>query len=219
MVDLKGKKVFIAGPMRGYEKYNFPKFDRIEAVLKDHDIECVNPGRISRKFKEKDVNCDIAVYNEMVRLQQEAERTCDTILLLDGWQWSKGAQLEVKTAAELGMQFLLESDLPKEWFGEEDKDSSSLEETASEFFEKVNEAGQTVAEARALLAELKKEEKRLDRGLLWQVNKFLWPFGVGGALASFITLALMPGHLYETCMQGLVAVMMIVLWPTFMKED
>ena len=106
-----GKKVFIAGPMRGYEKYNFPKFDKIEAVLKDHGIECVNPGRISRKFKEKDVNSDINVYNEMVRLQQEAERTCDTILLLDGWQWSKGAQLEVKTAAELGMQFLLESDI------------------------------------------------------------------------------------------------------------
>lgn len=216
MLDLKGKKVFIAGPMRGYEKYNFPKFDRIEKILKDNGVECVNPGRISRKFKEKDVNSDIAVYNEMVRLQQEAERMCDTILLLDGWQWSKGAALEVKTAAELGMQFLLESDLPREWLGEED---SCHFASAEEFFEKVDEAGQTVAEAKALLAELKKEEKRLDRGLLWQVNKFLWPFGVGGALASLITLALMPGHLYETCMQGLVAVMMIVLWPTFMKED
>ena len=116
LFSLVEKKVFIAGPMRGYEKYNFPKFDMIEKILKDHNIECVNPGRISRKFKEKDVNSDIAVYNEMVRLQQEAEKTCNAILLLDGWQWSKGVQLEVKTAAELGMQFLLESDLPEEWF-------------------------------------------------------------------------------------------------------
>jgi len=112
---LVGKRVFIAGPMRGYEKYNFPKFDKIEKALKDHGIECINPGRISRKFKEKDVNSDINVYNEMVRLQQEAEKTCNAILLLDGWQWSKGVQLEVKTAAELGMQFLLESDIPEEW--------------------------------------------------------------------------------------------------------
>lgn len=217
MLDLKGKKVFIAGPMRGYEKYNFPKFDRIEKILKDNGIECVNPGRISRKFKEKDVNSDIAVYNEMVRLQQEAERTCDTILLLDGWQWSKGAALEVKTAAELGMQFLLESDLPKEWLEEEGNDSSSLEETVSEFFEKVDEAGQTVAEARALLAELKKEEKQLDRGWLWHVNKFLWPFGVGGGIASFIVL-LGTGHVYESCMQGLVLALMFTVWPSFMKE-
>ena len=113
--DFKDKKVFIAGPMRGYEKYNFPKFDKIEKILKDNGVECVNPGRISRKFKEKDVNSDIAVYNEMVRLQQEAERTCNAILLLDGWQHSKGVALEVKTAAELRMQFLLESDLPDEW--------------------------------------------------------------------------------------------------------
>ena len=32
MTDFKDKKVFIAGPMRGYEKYNFPKFDRIETI-------------------------------------------------------------------------------------------------------------------------------------------------------------------------------------------
>ena len=115
MADLKGKKVFIAGPMRGYENYNFPKFDKFEKILKDNGVECVNPGRISRKFKEKDINSDINIYNEMVRLQQEAEKTCNAILLLDGWQWSKGTQLEVKTAAELGMQFLLESDLPREW--------------------------------------------------------------------------------------------------------
>ncbi len=127
------KRIFIAGPMRGYEKYNFPKFDRIEKLLNDFGIDCVNPGRISRRFKEKDVNSDVSVYNEMVRLQQEAERTCDSILLLDGWQWSKGVQLEVKTAAELGMQFLLESDIPKE--PEQKKISKEKEiELAQEFF-------------------------------------------------------------------------------------
>ena len=72
--DIKKLKIFIAGPMRGYPNYNFDTFDAYENFLKDRGIECVNPGRISRKFKEVEVNNDINVYNEMVRLQQEAEK-------------------------------------------------------------------------------------------------------------------------------------------------
>jgi len=112
-LDRSKTKIFIAGPMRGYENYNFKKFDYTEEILKSLGFDVVNPARISRKFKEKDVNSDIAVYNKMVDMQQEAERTCNTILLLDGWQWSKGVALEVQTAAELGMQFLLEADIAK----------------------------------------------------------------------------------------------------------
>ena len=110
-LDKNKTRIFIAGPMRGYENYNFKKFDYIEEFLKTIGFDVVNPARISRKFKEKDVNSDIAVYNKMVDMQQEAERTCNAILLLDGWQWSKGVALEVQTAAKLGMQFLLESDI------------------------------------------------------------------------------------------------------------
>ena len=110
-LDRSKTRIFIAGPMRGYENYNFKKFDRIEELLKQLGFDVVNPARISRKFKESEVNSDIAVYNKMVDMQQDAERTCNTILLLDCWQWSKGVKLEVKTASELGMQFLLESDM------------------------------------------------------------------------------------------------------------
>ena len=110
-LDKNKTRIFIAGPMRGYENYNFKKFDYTEELLKRLGFDVVNPARISRKFKEKDVNSDIAVYNKMVDMQQEAEKTCNAILLLDGWQWSEGARLEVKTAASLDMQFLLEQDL------------------------------------------------------------------------------------------------------------
>jgi hypothetical protein len=109
--DIKKFKIFIAGPMRRYPNYNFDKFDKIEKLLKDNGIDCINPGRISRKFKEVEVNNDINVYNEMVKLQQEAQNTCNAILLLDGWQWSKGVKLEMKTAAENNFQFLLEEDV------------------------------------------------------------------------------------------------------------
>lgn len=112
-LDRNKTRIFIAGPMRGYENYNFKKFDYTEELLRRLGFDVVNPARISRKFKEVEVNSDIAVYNKMIDMQQEAERTCNAILLLDGWQWSKGVALEVQTAAELGMQFLLEADIAK----------------------------------------------------------------------------------------------------------
>ena len=112
-LDRSKTRIFIAGPMRGYENYNFKKFDHTEKFLRQLGFDVVNPARISRKFKEAEVNSDIAVYNKMVDMQQDAERTCNAILLLDGWQWSKGAALEVQTAAALGMQFLLEADIAK----------------------------------------------------------------------------------------------------------
>jgi hypothetical protein len=87
--DFKKFKIFIAGPMSGYPNYNFNKFDAYEKFFKINGIDCINPGRISRKFKEVEVNNDINIYNEMVRLQQEAQKTCNAILLLDGWQWSE----------------------------------------------------------------------------------------------------------------------------------
>ena len=34
---------FIAGPMRGYENYNFKKFDDIEKRLKGLGFDVVNP--------------------------------------------------------------------------------------------------------------------------------------------------------------------------------
>ena len=110
-LDRSKTRIFIAGPMRGYENYNFKKFDHIEELLRQLGFDIVNPARISRKFKESEVNSDISVYNKMIDMQQDAERTCNAILLLDGWQWSEGVKLEVKTASELGMQFLLESDI------------------------------------------------------------------------------------------------------------
>lgn len=108
---MKKHKVFISGPMRGYEKYNFPKFDKVEEKLRANGVECVNPGHISRKFKEKDVNSDVSVYNEMVRQQLEAEKTCNAILLLDGWERSKGVVEELRTALDLGMTIFLEKDI------------------------------------------------------------------------------------------------------------
>lgn len=57
----------------------------------------------------------------MVAEQQKAERElCNAILLLDGWEKSKGVRLELQTAIELDFTIILEKDLDKVCAAEED---------------------------------------------------------------------------------------------------
>ena len=97
--------------MTGYPGYNFQRFNLVEKQLADAGIECVNPVHICKKYKEENVLADKTVFDKMIAEEQEAERKCDAILLLDGWQVSKGARLELKIALEMDMQIFLEEDL------------------------------------------------------------------------------------------------------------
>ena len=111
MNNKKPKKIFLSGPMTGYPGYNFQKFNLVEKQLAEARIECINPVHICKKYKEEHVLADKAVFDKMIAEEQEAEMGCDAILLLDGWQMSKGARLELKTALEMDMQIFLEEDL------------------------------------------------------------------------------------------------------------
>ena len=111
MIQKKPKKVFLSGPMTGYPGYNFQRFNLAEKQLADSGIECVNPVHICKKYKEEHVLANKAIFDKMIAEEQEAERGCDAILLLDGWQMSKGVRLELKIALEMDMQIFLEKDL------------------------------------------------------------------------------------------------------------
>ena len=97
--------------MTGYENFNFDQFNFIENVLNQYGIEVVNPVHICKKYKKEHVLNDKTVFDKMVAEQQEAERTCNAIMLLHGWQNSKGVRLELKTAADLDFEFFLDSDI------------------------------------------------------------------------------------------------------------
>ena len=104
-------RIFLSGPMTGYENFNFDQFNFIENVLNQYGIEVVNPVHICKKYKKEHVLNDKTVFDKMVAEQQEAERTCNAIMLLHGWQNSKGVRLELKTAADLDFEFFLDSDI------------------------------------------------------------------------------------------------------------
>lgn len=120
-------RIFLSGPMTGHENFNFDKFNFIENVLKQYGVDVVNPVHICKKYKKEHVLSDKAVFDKMVAEQQEAEKTCNAIMLLHGWQNSKGVmQLEtalsqLPTMNELKKKVMYELGLCAEDAGDDEK--------------------------------------------------------------------------------------------------
>lgn len=104
--DKKAIRVFLSGPMTGIKDYNFPLFNHVAEVFRECGYEVVNPVDICKKYKKERVLSDKAVFDAMIAEQQEAERTCKVLVLLPGWEDSKGVRLELKTAIEKNMHII-----------------------------------------------------------------------------------------------------------------
>jgi len=98
-------RVYIAGPMTGYEDHNFPAFHRAEELLKSMGHEVVSPARLSEHIFETVVN---PTWADFMRHDIPALLECDAIYILRGWARSKGANLEVQIARAFGFVFFQE---------------------------------------------------------------------------------------------------------------
>lgn len=99
-------KIFLSGPMTGYVLHNYPIFDKVEEMLTIAGYTVVNPARIGKKYNPAKVDEDKFLYCAMEKEIQEAERTCNVLLLLPGWEDSVGVRLELQTAIELKMKII-----------------------------------------------------------------------------------------------------------------
>jgi hypothetical protein len=104
--------VYIAGPMRGIERFNFPAFDFAAAKFRDQGFNVINPADIDR---DADPACegltDAQVSTpEMLRVYAERDTrallTCTHIAMLPGWRKSKGATAEYHFARWIGLEVL-----------------------------------------------------------------------------------------------------------------
>lgn len=93
---MKPIRVYIAGPMTGLPALNFPAFHAAAAKLRADGYEVVNPAEIN-----SDPN---AGWNACMRQDIAQLVTCDEIALLPGWERSRGATIEARLAADLGMR-------------------------------------------------------------------------------------------------------------------
>lgn len=88
-------RVYLAGPMTGYENFNFPAFNAAAQRLRTEGFDVVNPADHGI--------VDGAEWADYLRFDLEKLAQCESIALLPGWEASKGANLEVSVAQKLGM--------------------------------------------------------------------------------------------------------------------
>jgi hypothetical protein len=106
-------KIYIAGPMSGYEDWNFPAFFEAEEQLKELGHETLNPATNDGANLETAIQNAIsardngATWSSYMRRDLSNLVLSDSLCLLPNWQSSKGALLEVQVAEALGIPLLI----------------------------------------------------------------------------------------------------------------
>lgn len=107
------KKTYIAGPMTGIENLNFPAFHAAAAAQRSAGHIVINPAEINGGADEL-VACSNMSKEELalhwvscMRKDITVLMTCNRIVLLPGWQKSRGATLEHHVANALGFEVVL----------------------------------------------------------------------------------------------------------------
>ena len=105
-------KVYIAGPMSGKPQYNFPAFDAVAFDWREHGNVVASPPDITRAFwwdrfgRQYNPETDRAEWGDAVTCElfkRDLAAVCDAdvIVVLDGWEHSRGARIEVAVANAL----------------------------------------------------------------------------------------------------------------------
>ena len=94
------KRVYIAGPMRGYPNLNFDSFFKAEERLKNKGYYVINPARNPLGLQVK----------EYMDIDLLYVKICDSIYMLKGWEGSIGALDEFSMAKSKGKAILYEED-------------------------------------------------------------------------------------------------------------
>lgn len=98
----KSVRIYISGPMTGYENFNFDEFNKMEndILINFYGVSVVNPVAISKKVEAVKEN---PTYVDYLREDFRGLIDCDAVILLDGWRNSGGCQKEVSIAKSLNI--------------------------------------------------------------------------------------------------------------------
>lgn len=92
-------KIYLSGPMTGYEDFNRPLFASVAASLRARGYDVVNPA----EHDHLAISDDWSAY---LRKDLKLLSDCDAVVVLPKWNRSRGARLEVYIAVTLGMPVL-----------------------------------------------------------------------------------------------------------------
>ena len=91
---------YIAGPMTGYENYNYPAFDAALELCASAGIKAVSPHHAPWPANVADFS-EEELWGAMIRTTMRMLLDCNGIIFLNGWTESRGALLEANVAAQL----------------------------------------------------------------------------------------------------------------------
>lgn len=105
------RTVYIAGPMRGIDCFNFGAFDAAATRLCDAGWDVLSPAEHDRDegFDETLNSLDGFDLQAAFRWDIEAILRSDAIYMLRGWEHSEGATLELHLARAIGLDVLHEA--------------------------------------------------------------------------------------------------------------
>jgi hypothetical protein len=103
------KQTYLAGPMRGYELFNFPAFEDAAKKLRGKGYKVFSPAEQDLKMgfdpatgkyaDDRKFNIRKAMMTDLSWIAEYA----DLIVVLPDWRKSKGAMAEVHTAKAIGI--------------------------------------------------------------------------------------------------------------------
>lgn len=100
----RGLMIYLSGPMTGIPDYNYPEFRKAAKTLRDFGHVVFDP---SEAFEGRtDLPKEVYMRKDIEMLLQ-----ANVVALLEGWEGSKGAQLEVEVAKQCGIPIKMFSDL------------------------------------------------------------------------------------------------------------
>lgn len=96
-------RIYISGAMTGKPDLNFPLFNREAIRLRSMGYDVINPAELNPDPE--------ASWHDCMKTDLKALLDCDAIALLDGWENSQGAHLELHIAHRVGIKVLIARDL------------------------------------------------------------------------------------------------------------
>ena len=108
-IDIKGKRIYLSGPMTGIEDYNRAAFDATEvALLGAGADEVYDPAEhIDEYASLSHERCMARSLRELLAERAwvvEIEPYYDMLVSLPGWRFSAGARVEREVATAIGME-------------------------------------------------------------------------------------------------------------------
>jgi hypothetical protein len=94
------REYYLAGPMTGYEHFNYPAFERNMHELEGEAVTIKSPHTIPWPEEPQEGE---ELWQTMMRKALAMLLTCNGIILMRGWTESKGALVEYNIATALRM--------------------------------------------------------------------------------------------------------------------